>query len=148
MLSPFEFIENKQNQKTHQPSEIQDFISGFMKDQILDYQMTAWMMAVFFRGLSFEETVSLTKSMIQSGKRIPQGSFSGIACDKHSTGGVGDKITLILAPLLASAGMVVPTIAGRGLGFTGGTLDKLESIPGFNTQLKLEQITKIASEHN
>jgi pyrimidine-nucleoside phosphorylase len=139
-ISPFEFIAQKQAGQAHTPEDIKRFIDDFMCDEIPDYQMSAWLMAVFFKGMTNEETVALTNAMIETGERIEFGNIYASAGDKHSTGGVGDKITLLLAPLVAAAGVAVPTITGRGLGFTGGTLDKLESIPGMRTDLSVQQI--------
>jgi len=144
VLSPYEFIAEKQRGNSHKPSEIHDFIQGFIEGEVHDYQMTAWMMSVFFQGMSYEETIALTKAMIQSGNRVDLSNINDPTGDKHSTGGVGDKITLILAPLLSASGMVIPTIAGRGLGFTGGTLDKLESIPGLSTALSIDEIKDLS----
>ncbi len=136
---PTEFIADKQAGRTHTPTQIQDFIRGFVEGEIPDYQMAAWLMAVYFRGMELDETAALTEAMIASGTTI---HFDGVSPlgDKHSTGGVGDKITLILAPLVAAAGVKVPTITGRGLGHTGGTLDKLESIPGLRTDLSVTEL--------
>ncbi|MFH0881455.1 MAG: thymidine phosphorylase [bacterium] len=136
---PGEFIADKQAGRTHTPEQIRDFIRGFVEGEIPDYQMTAWLMAVYFRGMELDETAALTEAMIESGATI---HFDGVnpLGDKHSTGGVGDKITLILAPLVAAAGIYVPTITGRGLGHTGGTLDKLESIPGMRTDLSVSEL--------
>jgi len=141
-FSPFEFIAHKQAGEAHTSDELSRFIKRFMAGEVDDYQMTAWMMAVYFKGMTDEETAALTEAMIASGDRVrftPKPSALG---DKHSTGGVGDKITLMLAPLVAAAGVGVPTISGRGLGFTGGTLDKLESIPGFRTNLTIDELKK------
>lgn len=142
---PGEFIADKQAGKTHTPQQIRDFIKGFVAGDIPDYQMTAWLMAVYFRGMELDETAALTEAMIESGATI---QFDGISPlgDKHSTGGVGDKITLILAPLIAAAGVYVPTITGRGLGHTGGTLDKLESIPGMRTDLSVSELKEQVRE--
>ncbi len=116
-------------------NEIRFLIDGYVKGEIPDYQISSFLMAVFFRGMSFEESSALTKVMIQSGDVYDLSRVSGPLIDKHSTGGVGDKVSLILAPLAASCGVKVPMMSGRGLGHTGGTLDKLESIPGYSTQL-------------
>lgn len=134
---PSEFIATKQAGKAHTPEQLHDFIQGFVNQKIPDYQMTAWLMSVYYEGMNDEETAALTEAMIASGKRLNYDVDVPLG-DKHSTGGVGDKITLILAPLLAAAGIAVPTITGRGLGHTGGTLDKLESLPGFRTDLSVE----------
>jgi len=133
------FIERKRDGAAHPSAEIQEFIRGFTTGEIPEYQAAAWAMAVFFRGLTPVETSHLTRAMMNSGSvlRYPPGTPPKV--DKHSTGGVGDTVSLILAPLLACDDLWVPMISGRGLGITGGTLDKLESIPGFNVSLSEEQ---------
>lgn len=139
-------IERKRDGLALSPAEIRAFIQGYTAGEIPDYQMSALAMAVFFRGMSAEETAVLTDAMLRSGDRLDLASWPRPTADKHSTGGIGDKISLILAPLAASAGLAVPMIAGRGLGITGGTLDKLESIPGFNTRLSPEAFRRTLSE--
>ncbi|MEA3187498.1 MAG: hypothetical protein QOD99_1328 [Chthoniobacter sp.] len=140
-------IEAKREGRELTGEEIESFIEGFTRGEIPDYQMSALAMAVYFRGMSLEETTSLTRAMMNSGNvlRYPAGSPPKV--DKHSTGGVGDKVSLVLAPLLACCNVWVPMISGRGLGITGGTLDKLESIPGFRVDLDekkaLRQLEKI-----
>jgi len=119
--------------------EIEYILSGYLSAAIPDYQMSAFLMAVFIRGMDLEETEELTWCMLNSGKILDLGFIPGVKVDKHSTGGVGDKVSLILAPLVACCGVTVPMVSGRGLGHTGGTLDKLESIPGFKTNLSLEE---------
>ncbi|MBA3962585.1 MAG: thymidine phosphorylase [Chthoniobacterales bacterium] len=129
-------IERKRDGAELSPNEIGALIDGFTRGEIPAYQMSAWAMAVFFRGMTPDETEALTKAMLQSGRtlRYPEGSPPKV--DKHSTGGIGDKVSLVLAPLLACDEVWVPMISGRGLGITGGTLDKLESIPGFCVDLE------------
>ncbi len=134
-----DIIRKKRDGKKLSDEEIAFMIRGAVSGNVPDYQLTAFLMAVFFRGMDMEETVSLTRYMMESGKIIDLSSIEGPKIDKHSTGGVGDKISLILAPLVASVGVKVPMISGRSLGHTGGTLDKLESIPGFRTNLTEEE---------
>jgi pyrimidine-nucleoside phosphorylase len=119
--------------------EIEFILLGYLTGKIPDYQMSGFLMAVFIRGMDLEETEELTWCMLNSGKILDLGFIPGVKVDKHSTGGVGDKVSLILAPLVASCGVTVPMVSGRGLGHTGGTLDKLESIPGFKTDLSIEE---------
>jgi pyrimidine-nucleoside phosphorylase len=133
-------IENKREGKILTPEEIQEFIREFTAGKIPDYQMSAMLMAIFFRGLNSEETTALTLAMRDSGDVLKFPKDSRPLVDKHSTGGIGDKVSLPLAPLLACLGFRVPMISGRGLGITGGTLDKLDSIPGFKTLLPAAQI--------
>ena len=123
--------------------EIRFLIDGYTAGRIPDYQLSAFTMAVFFRGMTREETVALTEAMLHSGTVVDLSMIPGKKVDKHSTGGVGDKISLPLAPAVAAAGVCVPMLSGRGLGHTGGTLDKLESIPGFRVDLSLEQYAAI-----
>jgi pyrimidine-nucleoside phosphorylase len=124
-------------------SEIEYLVGGYTRGEIPDYQISAWLMAALLKGLSRAETASLTDAMLHSGQVLDLSDFSPPKIDKHSTGGVGDKTSLVLAPLAAAGGLIVPMISGRGLGHTGGTLDKLESIPGFNVQLSLARFREI-----
>lgn len=134
-----EVIRKKRDGEILDPKTIEEVIFGFTKGEIPEYQMSAFLMAVFLRGLNDQELASWANAMIHSGKVISFEHISGPKIDKHSTGGVGDKISIPLAPLVASLGVKVPMISGRGLGHTGGTLDKLESIPGFRTDLSVER---------
>ncbi len=122
--------------------ELQILLSGYVNGEVPDYQMSAFLMAVYFKGMTAEESASFTEIMLHSGEIIDLSTIPGIKVDKHSTGGVGDKVSLILAPMVAACGVPVPMISGRGLGHTGGTLDKLEAIPGFRTQLSVEEFKR------
>lgn len=134
-------IEKKRDGKTLTPEEIKNFISGIVDGSIPDYQASAFLMATYFNGMSPDETASFTQAMMLSGEVYDFPNFKKPLVDKHSTGGIGDKVSLILSPLAAACGMAVPMMAGRGLGHTGGTIDKLESIPGFRTNLSKEEFT-------
>ncbi len=133
-------IESKREGKTLAPEQIRHFIRDFTAGKIPDYQMAAMLMAIYFRGLNEHETTALTLAMRDSGDVLKFPKDSRPVVDKHSTGGIGDKVSLPLAPLLACLGFRVPMISGRGLGITGGTLDKLDSIPGFKTLLPIQKI--------
>lgn len=133
-------IEKKQAGGELTPSEIRKFVQGVAEGTIPDYQTSAFLMAVYFKGLSRLETISLTRALVESGETLSYPKDFGYVIDKHSTGGVGDKVTLVLVPLLASAGYKVPKMSGRGLGHTGGTIDKLESIPGFRAELTRDEL--------
>src|SRR6202158_2037286 len=134
-----DLIHRKRDGEELSPEEIATLVDGYSRNEIPDYQMSAFLMAVFFSGMSDREVSALTECIIRSGELVDLSSIPGVKVDKHSTGGVGDKTSLISAPLAASAGVIVPMVSGRGLGHTGGTLDKLESIPGFRTDLTIDQ---------
>lgn len=142
-LSPRQVIVAKRDGRELAPGTIEEFIRAFVAGEVADYQMAAFLMAAFLRGLTGAETAALTSAMVYSGRRLDLSTIPGIKVDKHSTGGVGDKISLPLAPLVAACGVPVPMISGRGLGHTGGTLDKLESIPGFRTRLPAEEFVSV-----
>lgn len=146
-MIPAELIKKKRSGHELSLQELEFMVLGFTKGEIPDYQMSALLMAIYFRGLSPRETLDLTDIMLNSGERV---NFSPgrLFVDKHSTGGVGDKTSLILGPIAASCGVPVPMISGRGLGHTGGTLDKLESIPGFRTNLSLNEFKAQTELHN
>jgi pyrimidine-nucleoside phosphorylase len=135
VLDPREFLRTKREGRAHDPEALAEFIGAFARREIPDYQMSAWLMAAFLRGLDATETDALTRALLGSGRAFDWQTLGRPTADKHSTGGVGDKISLVLAPLVAACGVAVPMVSGRGLGHTGGTLDKLESIPGFRTTL-------------
>lgn len=139
-LAP-EIIKRKRDGHELQSKEIRFMVDGFVAGTVPDYQMSAWLMAVLFKGMTDAETWTLTDIMMRSG-RVLDFSHLGIAVDKHSTGGVGDKTSLILAPIAAAAGVPVPMIAGRGLGHTGGTIDKLETIPGFSCEITIDKFER------
>lgn len=134
-MTPVALIAKKRDGGTHSSSEIEQIVKGLLDGSIADYQMSAWLMAAWLRGLDANETLALTNAMLHSGVVLALPSVDLPKIDKHSTGGVGDKISLCLAPLVATCGVAVPMIAGRGLGHTGGTLDKLEAISGYQTRL-------------
>ncbi len=136
-----ELLRRKRNGKPLAPDEIRELIRLYTLDLVPDYQMSALLMAILFNGLDEEELAAWTEGMLHSGDVLDLSSIPGLKVDKHSTGGVGDKISLCLAPAVAALGVPVPMISGRGLGHTGGTLDKLESIPGFNVNLTINQAT-------
>ncbi|MCG0275172.1 MAG: pyrimidine-nucleoside phosphorylase [Thermosediminibacteraceae bacterium] len=141
-----ELIEKKRNGGKLSKDEIRYLVEGYVKGEIPDYQMAAFLMAVYFRGMDEEETAELTLAMARSGEMVDLSAIEGVKVDKHSSGGIADTTTLVLLPLAASAGVKVAKLSGRGLGHTGGTIDKLESIPGFNTELSKEEFIRIVNE--
>ena len=142
-MLPQDFIAKKKYGGTHTRDEIEWFINGYITDEIPDYQVAAWLMAVWFNGMTYQETADLTYVMMHSGDIVDLSDIEGIKVDKHSSGGVGDKTTFVVGPVLAALGYKVAKMSGRGLGHTGGTLDKLESIPGVNVYLPMEQFKDI-----
>lgn len=146
--NPVSLIRKKRENIALSTEEIQFLIDSYTRDELPDYQMSAFLMAAFLNGLNTDEAAALTHSMLNSGIILDLSHVPGTKVDKHSTGGVGDKLSLILAPIVASCGVPVPMISGRGLGHTGGTLDKLESIPGFNVNISLNRYKQILQKHN
>jgi len=146
MLSAYDIINKTKNRVELSKEEISYFIDGFTNGTIPDYQVSAWLMAVCLNGLSKEETFNLTDCMKNSGEVLSWERVEGITADKHSTGGVGDKTTLIIAPIVASCGVKMPKMSGRGLGHTGGTIDKLESIPNFNVNLSYDDFIDVINK--
>ncbi len=147
-MNVVEIIKKKRDGKSLIRDEINFIVNSFTKNEIPEYQMSAFLMAGWINGFSKNETAFLTEAMLYSGKVVDLSNIKGKKIDKHSTGGVGDKTSLILAPIVAASGVKVPMISGRGLGHTGGTLDKLEAIPGFNTQQSLSKYIKLIEKHN
>ncbi len=143
-----ELIKKKRNGQELTEEEIRTIVNGFVSGDIPDYQVSSWLMAVFFKGLNDKETAVLTDAIMRSGDLIDLSEIEGIKVDKHSTGGVGDKTTLVLAPLVAAAGVYVPKMSGRGLGHTGGTLDKLDAIPGFTTDMTTDVFIDLVKKHH
>lgn len=145
-LQPADIITRKRNGEALSDEQIRYMVENFATGTIPDYQMAALAMAIFLMGMDARETTTLTSTMLESGDTLDWPDDGSLRVDKHSTGGIGDKISLVLAPLLAASGLQVPMISGRGLGPTGGTLDKLESIPGFRTDLDTDQIETIVAD--
>lgn len=146
MSTLVELIAKKRDGHELSNEEISRIVGAFVSEEMPDYQMSAFLMAVFFQKMSDAETVALTESMLRSGKVLDLSDIPGVKVDKHSTGGVGDKVSILLAPWVASCGVPVPMVAGRGLGHTGGTLDKLEAIPGFSVDLNIDSFVRILRE--
>ena len=146
-MRAYDIIQKKREGQKLNKEELEFLIKGYTEEDIPDYQMSAWAMAVYFQGMDAEETANLTMLMAESGDMIDLSPIQGLKVDKHSTGGVGDTTTLILAPLVASAGIPVAKMSGRGLGHTGGTIDKLESIPSFNTSLSRDKFFDNVNQH-
>ena len=142
-MRPLDIIRKKRDGGELSADEIQFLVRAYTDDKIPDYQMAAWLMAVLIRGMTGPELSALTSAMLHSGEVLDLSDLPGAKIDKHSTGGVGDKTSLIIAPVVAAAGITVPMISGRGLGHTGGTLDKLQSIPGFNINLSLSEFRRV-----
>lgn len=143
----YDIIEKKRDGFALTEAEINHFISGYVKGDIPDYQVSALLMAIYFQGMTLEESAALTMAMVASGKRIDLSAIDGIKVDKHSTGGVGDTTTIVLAPLVASLGVPVAKMSGRGLGHTGGTLDKLEAIEGFHVEITNEKFMELVNKN-
>ena len=140
MADARDVIRDKRDGRTHAAGDVEGFIARYVRGEVPDYQVSAWLMAAFLRGLDEDETRELTLALLRSGRQFDWTPLGRASADKHSTGGVGDKVSLPLAPLVAACGVLVPMVSGRGLGHTGGTLDKLESIPGFQTTLSPERL--------
>src|SRR5437899_3640255 len=146
-MNPLEVIGRKRDGREHTPEEIQFLLAGYVRGEVPDYQMAAWLMSVCMRGMGRAGTLALAQAMVMSGEVLDLSAIPGIKVDKHSTGGVGDKVTLVAGPLAAACGVVVPKLSGRALAHTGGTLDKLESVPGVRVELEpaefIEQVRRI-----
>src|SRR5260221_1433692 len=141
-----DLIRRKRDGAQLQHDEIEFLLNGYTRDEIPDYQMSSWLMAVLLRGMTRVELAALTETMLNSGQVLDFSDLGAAKTDKHSTGGVGDKTSLIIAPIVAAGGLYVPMISGRGLGHTGGTLDKLESIPGFNVNLSVTDFRRVLAQ--
>jgi pyrimidine-nucleoside phosphorylase len=145
-FSIYEIISKKRDGKEISKTEIEFIINGYVRDEIPDYQMSAILMAIYIQGLNERESSDLTEIMMNSGDYISFDKIKGKKIDKHSTGGVGDKISFIVCPIVASCGVKVPMLSGRALGHTGGTLDKLESIPGMNVFLSINRFKQVLND--
>ncbi|MDU2695717.1 MAG: pyrimidine-nucleoside phosphorylase [Staphylococcus epidermidis] len=142
-----DIIEKKRDGKSLTKEEIEFFVNGYTHEEVPDYQASSLAMAIFFQDMNDEERAALTMSMVNSGERIDLSDINGIKVDKHSTGGVGDTTTLVLAPLVAAVGVPVAKMSGRGLGHTGGTIDKLESVKGFNVEISEKDFIKLVNDN-
>ncbi len=145
-MTAFSIIQKKQRGQANSAEEIRFMVQGALAERVEPAQLSAWFMAIYFQGMNPEETWTLTREMLESGRVLQRGELSGLRVDKHSTGGVGDKVTFVLAPVWAACGLQVPTITGRGLGLTGGTVDKLECLPGIELGLEQEAMQKVLAE--
>jgi pyrimidine-nucleoside phosphorylase len=145
-VNALDVIGRKRDGRELTPDEIEFLLAGYVRGDVADYQVAAWLMAVCIRGMTAAETLALTRAMVASGEVLDLGAIAGIKVDKHSTGGVGDKVTLIAAPLAAACGVKVPKLSGRALAHTGGTLDKLESVPGLEVELEPERFVEQVRE--
>ncbi len=145
-MNVYEIIDKKKRGLELNQTEIEYLINGYVNNEIPDYQISAWLMAVYFQGMTDRELLALTNCMTKSGEIVDLSSIMGVKVDKHSTGGVGDKVTLVVAPIVAACGGKVAKMSGRGLGFTGGTIDKLEAIPGLKTALAEEDFFNMVNE--
>lgn len=145
-MNVYEIIDKKKRGLELNQTEIEYLINGYVNNEIPDYQISAWLMAVYFQGMTDRELLALTNCMTKSGDIVDLSSIMGVKVDKHSTGGVGDKVTLVVAPIVAACGGKVAKMSGRGLGFTGGTIDKLEAIPGLKTTLAEEDFFNMVNE--
>jgi pyrimidine-nucleoside phosphorylase len=146
-MNPKKLIQLKANGETISRSDLEVFISSYVNNKINDNDMISFLKAVYANGMTDEEIIALTKVMLNSGEQIEFSGMDSYIADKHSTGGVGDKVSIILAPLMAAAGLAIPMLAGRSLGHTGGTIDKLETIPGFQTRLEIQEFKAIVENH-
>ena len=145
-MNVYEIIDKKKRGLELNQTEIEYLINGYVNNEIPDYQISAWLMAVYFQGMTDRELLALTNCMTKSGEIVDLSNIMGVKVDKHSTGGVGDKVTLVVAPIVAACGGKVAKMSGRGLGFTGGTIDKLEAIPGLKTALAEEDFFNMVNE--
>ena len=141
-----DIIEKKRDGNILFKEEIEYFVNGYVNNEIPDYQMSSLLMAIYFRGLNDEELTNLTMAMVNSGEKIDLSGIEGIKVDKHSTGGVGDKTTLIIAPIVAACGGKIAKMSGKGLGFTGGTIDKLESSQNYRVDIPMNDLINQVNE--